>query len=68
MRSLLRELRQRLKPGGRAFLAYGCVSAIRTLQRLAPQYGLVAHIHDDRSLDQLDELFLPGMLVIVSPR
>lgn len=67
MRSLLSGLKKRLKPGGRAFLAYGCVSAIRELRKLAPQYGLKTHIHDDRNLDDLDEVFLPGMLVIVTP-
>ncbi|MFQ5733617.1 MAG: 50S ribosomal protein L11 methyltransferase [Planctomycetaceae bacterium] len=67
MRSLLSGLKSRLKPGGRAFLAYGCVSAIRELQKLAPQYGLTVRRHDDRDLDDLDEVFLPGMLLIVTP-
>lgn len=65
MTSLLQDLKVRLNPGGRAFLAYGCVTAIRTILQLAPQYGLKAKIHDDRKLDDLPEVFLPGMLVIV---
>ena len=67
MRSLLSGLKSRLKPGGRAFLAYGCVSAIRAMQKMAPEYGLTTQIHDDRKLDDLEEVFLPGMLVIVTP-
>ena len=35
LRSLLSGLEKHLKPGGKAFLAYGCVDAIETLQRLA---------------------------------
>ena len=65
MKSLLKDLKVRLNPGGRAFLAYGCVTAINTILKLAPQYGLKAVIHDNRKLDDLPEVFLPGMLVIV---
>jgi methylase of polypeptide subunit release factors len=68
LRSILKDLNARLKPGGRAFLAYGCVSAIKTLQKIAPEYGLDYAIYDSRKLDGLDEVFLPGMLVIVWPR
>lgn len=68
MRSLLSGLKNRLKPGGRAFLAYGCVTAIRELQKMAPRYGLTTHIHDNRKLDDLNEVFLPGMLIIVTPK
>jgi len=68
MRSLLKDLKRRLKPGGRAFLAYGCVSAIRALKELAPQHGLEFQVFDKRNLDDLEEVFLPGMLVIVWPK
>jgi len=67
MTSLLAGLKERLKPGGRALLSYGCVSAIKTLERLAPQYGLTTQRFDDRNLDALPEVFLPGMLIIVRP-
>lgn len=63
--SLLKGLDQHLQPDGRALLAYGCVSAIDQLYRLAPQYGLTVTKLDDRQLDDLDELFLPGMLLEV---
>lgn len=68
MKSLLQDLKKHLKPGGRAFLAYGCVTAIKTLQRLAPQHGFALRTWDDRRLDELDEVFLPGMLLILWPR
>jgi release factor glutamine methyltransferase len=68
MRSILKDLKTRLNPGGRAFLAYGCVSAIKTLKKLAPEYGLAYQVFDNRKLSELDEVFLPGMLVIVWPR
>jgi len=68
LRSILKDLKTRLNPGGRAFLAYGCVSAVKTLKRLAPEYGLAYQVYDNRKLSDLDEVFLPGMLVIVWPR
>jgi predicted RNA methylase len=67
MRSLLAGLAGHLKPGGRAFLAYGCVDAIHTLQRLAPEFDLTIRTHDDRTLNDLPEVFLPGMLLEVAP-
>jgi predicted RNA methylase len=67
MRSLLSGLAGHLKPGGKALLAYGCVDAIRTLQRLAPEFDLAVRVHDDRNLSNLPDVFLPGMLLEVSP-
>jgi hypothetical protein len=67
MRSLLAGLAGHLKPGGRALLAYGCVDAIHTLQRLAPEFDLTIRTHDDRNLNDLPEVFLPGMLLEVAP-
>jgi predicted RNA methylase len=67
MRSLLAGLAAHLKPGGRALLAYGCVDAIQTLQRLAPEFDLAVRTHDDRNLNDLSEVFLPGMLLEVVP-
>jgi len=68
LESLLSGLRQHLLPGGKALLAYGCVSAIRQIQELAPQHGLRVQVLDDRPLDQLPEVFLPGMLLEVTPQ
>ncbi|MHC4398772.1 MAG: 50S ribosomal protein L11 methyltransferase [Planctomycetota bacterium] len=66
--SLLEGLRRHLNPGGRALLAYGCVSAVRTVQKIAPEYGLEVRVLDDRDLDDLPEVFLPGMLLEVMPQ
>jgi len=63
LRSLIAGLRERLTPGGRAYLAYGCVEAIRLVLQTAEAEGLEVQILDDRRLDQLDEVFLPGMLL-----
>lgn len=66
LESILSGLDQHLKPKGRALLAYGCVSAVRELHRRAEAHGLRVRHLDDRDLDSLPELFLPGMLLEVS--
>ena len=63
MDSLLDGLPQHLNPGGRCLLAYGHVPAIRRLQTAAQLRGYALKILDDRSLDDLEENFLPGMLI-----
>lgn len=65
--SLLRDLRKHLKPGGKALLAYGCVEAIRVAQKLGEKYALNVTLLDDRNLEELDEVFLPGLLLEVTP-
>lgn len=67
LRSLLADLRSHLKPGGRALLAYGCVEAVRKVKQLAAEFGLKIQILDDRNIDALEPVFLPGMLVEVIP-
>ncbi|MBL8819124.1 MAG: methyltransferase [Planctomyces sp.] len=67
MRSLIENGQQHLKPNGRILLAYGCVTAIHEIERLAKQNGLQFRILDDRSLDSLNEVFLPGMLIELTP-
>jgi hypothetical protein len=57
-----------LEPGGKALLAYGCVDAIRNAKRLADQYGVQLALVDDRDLDRLPDVFLPGMLLELTPR
>lgn len=68
MRSLIEDGRKHLKPNGRILLAYGCVTAIHEIERLAKQNGFHFRILDDRSLDSLNEVFLPGMLIELTPR
>lgn len=65
MRSLFDGMKERLNPGGRVWLAYGCVDAIRTMAILADDHGFDFKVLDDRNLDDLPEEFLPGMLVEV---
>lgn len=61
--SLVKGARNRLKPNGRMWLAYGCVTAIRRIETLANAEGLHFTQLDQRDLDQLPEVFLPGMLL-----
>ena len=64
--SLVKGARQRLLPDGRMWLAYGCVTAIRRVELKAREEHLRCVRLDDRSLEQLSELFLPGMLLEIS--
>lgn len=66
LESLLRGLPRYLRPGGRALLAYGCVTAIRRASELAEQLQLRIEFLDDRRLEDLPEVFLPGMLLEVT--
>lgn len=64
--SLVQGARDRLLPNGRMWLAYGCVTAIKRIQKVAKDEGLTCLQLDDRSLEDLPELFLPGMLLEIS--
>lgn len=61
--SLVSGANDRLTPGGRMWLAYGCVTAIREIQSQAATAQLSCTLLDDRPLESLPELFLPGMLI-----
>lgn len=63
LKSILDGADEHLEPGGRLLLAYGCVTAIRTIRNLAPVHELSYQQLDDRKLDELPEVFLPGMLL-----
>jgi methylase of polypeptide subunit release factors len=65
--SLLDDVKEHLQPGGRVWLAYGCVDAIQTIEKLAQERGLAYTILDDRELSELTEEFLPGMLIEIIP-
>jgi methylase of polypeptide subunit release factors len=67
LRSMLSGLDKHLNPGGKAYFAYGCVDAIETLQRVAREFDLALRFLDDRSLQRLPEVFLPGMLLEIAP-
>jgi methylase of polypeptide subunit release factors len=66
LKSLVTGTRARLKPGGRMWLAYGCVTAIRRIQEVAADEKLQCRLLEERSLDTLPELFLPGMLIEIT--
>ena len=66
--SLLKNLRQHLRKGGKALLAYGNVEAIRTIEELVSEYELGMEILDDRNVNDLPENFLPGMLLEITLR
>ena len=66
LRTLLEGLRKHLNPGGRVLLAYGSLDGIRTLMRMARERNMTTEvIGDGRNLDELEEEFLPGMLIEV---
>ena len=69
LRSLLKDLRVHLHPGGAALLAYGSGEAITCIKRLAVEYGLGHEtIADNRDLKTLPTVFVPGMLLEIVPR
>lgn len=63
LKSLVTGARTRLRPNGRMWLAYGCVAAIRRIQEVAAEQKLSCKLLDDRPLESLPEVFLPGMLI-----
>ncbi len=67
LRSILIGLKAHLEPGGRAYLVYGCAEAIQYVQHLAPRHNLHVRLLDNRKLDELPDVFLPGMLLEVTP-
>jgi release factor glutamine methyltransferase len=67
IQSLMNELRQHLNDNGRALLAYGSVEGIRQVKRLSAENELHFRILDDRDPDALPPVFVPGMLLEVSP-
>jgi methylase of polypeptide subunit release factors len=67
LESILSGARDHLNPDGRLWLAYGCKTAILKIEELAAVAGLTVRRLDDRSLDDLPELFLPGMLLELRP-
>ena len=66
LESILSGLDQHLTANGEAYLAYGCVDAIREIYRRAERHGLQVEKLDERELDNLENLFLPGMLLKIT--
>ena len=67
LQSLLTGLPDHLNPEGKALLAYGAVEGIRILQQSSSKHGFHVEILDDRDLEKLPPVFVPGMLLEVSP-
>lgn len=65
--AMLAEAQRHLKADGQLLLAYGAKSAIERIKVRAPQAGWQITIDDPRDLDKLPEVFLPGMLLQLSP-
>ena len=65
MDSLLDGLPNHLAVGGRCLLAYGHKPALIRLEREVKARGYEYKVLDDRKLDDLEDDFLPGMLVEV---
>jgi tRNA1(Val) A37 N6-methylase TrmN6 len=66
LESIMAGLDQHLTANGEAYLAYGCVTAIREIYRRAERHGLQVEKLDERELDDLEDLFLPGMLLKIT--
>lgn len=67
LKSMLVGAREHLQPGGKMLLAYGCTAAIRRLIETGPEYGFAVRVLDERRLDDLEPVFLPGMLLELTP-
>ncbi|MCA9193190.1 MAG: class I SAM-dependent methyltransferase [Planctomycetales bacterium] len=65
---LILEAKGRLNPGGKMLLAYGAKKAITRILENGPQHGWNIAIEDQRQLETLPEVFLPGMLLILTPQ
>ncbi len=65
--SLLSQAPDHLNPNGEVYLAYGCKTAIHRMIEWAKQHQWKHTILDDRKLEEVTEVFLPGMLVKLSP-
>lgn len=63
MKSLLSNAPAYLMDDGQLYLAYGCKTAIQLLENLAVELGYEVEVLDDRKLEDLEEVFLPGMLL-----
>ncbi len=64
--ALLSHASHHLNSDGQLLLAYGAKQAIRKIVDTAPKHGWKVHIADERSVDELPEVFLPGMLLVLT--
>ena len=64
---LLQQAAGYLRPHGKLLLAYGARAPIERIEQLAPELGWQVQRHDTRSLGSLPAVFVPGMLLELSP-
>lgn len=62
---ILQESDRHLRPGGKLLLVFGARTAIKRILQQAPQLGWSVEVADERELEQLPEVFLPGMLLVL---
>lgn len=67
LRSILREGRSHLKPDGQLWLIYGARTAIQIIREEAPELGWEVQIEDPRNLNDVPEVFVPGVLLVLKP-
>lgn len=67
LESFLTEAANYLKPKGQLLLAYGGKTAIQRIVEEAPGNGWRVELLDDRKLDDLPEVFVPAMLLRLTP-
>ena len=60
---ILTESPRYLKPNGKLLLAYGALTAIERILATAPQLGWQVKVCDERQLESLPEVFVPGVLL-----
>ncbi len=60
---LLANSQNYLRSDGKLLLAYGARTAVQRILATAPGLGWQVHVHDDRTLLSLPEVFVPGILL-----
>lgn len=63
---ILDQADQHLNQDGKLLLAYGAKTAIQRIIDTAPQHGWSVEVSDNRDLEELPEVFVPGMLLILT--
>ncbi len=66
LRSMMGGLDEHLHADGKALLAYGCVDGIQHVQKVAKSHDFRTQILDERQLDDMPAVFVPGMLIEVA--
>lgn len=65
--AMLEESAAHLKENGKLLLAYGAKAAITRILENAPKKGWEVEYADERNMDDLPEVFVPAVLLVLSP-